>query len=203
LNCGDLARPPQRAHWHCPLCVFRRAKATEPPVLAGALWAPRHSIIKWCGRAGGAPTRAQNPPRPKQPRSNGVSQLEQKKVCKPFRLSLFYEFCHCSNENRFCGKKRFREKRPRFLVKKGITQTRAALARRKGAASGCPTRLVGVPRAVRRPRAARTKAAHVPRHWVTRSICVSQQKKVCKPFCRSLFYELCHCSNENRYLIPT
>jgi len=69
LNCGDLARPPQRAHWHCPLCVFRRAKATEPPVLAAASRAPRHSIIKWCGRAGGAPTRAQNPPRPKQPKS--------------------------------------------------------------------------------------------------------------------------------------
>jgi hypothetical protein len=184
----ELRRPCHTAA-ACPLALpavrFRRAKATEPPVLAGALWAPRYSVIKWCGRAGGAPTRAQNPPRPKQPRSNGVSQ--QKKVCKPFRLSLFYEFCHCSNENRFCGKKRFREKRPRFLVKKGITQTRAALARRKGAASGCPTRLVGVPRAVRRPRAARTKAAHVPRPWVTRSIRVSQQKKVCKPFRR-------HCS---------
>ena len=149
-------------------------------------------------RAKPAPTKAAQVPRPWVTRSNGVSQ--QKKVCKPFRLSLFYEFCHCSNENRFL----IPVAKKVFLIKKGITQTRAALARRKGAASGCPTRLVGVPRAVRRPRAAaRTKAAHVPRPWVTRSIRVSQQKKVCKPFRRSLFYEYCHCSNENRYLIPT
>ena len=58
-------------------------------------------------------------------------------------------------------------------------------------------------RADPRAKPAPTKAAQVPRPWVTRSNGVSQQKKVCKPFRRSLFYEFCHCSNENRYLIPT